>query len=58
MAAQTLTQRQIDASVAVSVIPGEDEEAAALERWHSDTEDVLCRRLSASRCCCFSNSTP
>jgi len=25
--------------------PGEDEEAAALERWHSDTEDV---RMSAA----------
>jgi hypothetical protein len=31
--------------VAVSVIPAEDEEAAALERWHSDTEDV---RMSAA----------
>lgn len=31
--------------VAVSVIPGEDEQAAALERWHSDTEDV---RMSAA----------
>jgi hypothetical protein len=26
--------------IAAAVIPGEDEEAAALERWQSDTEDV------------------
>lgn len=31
--------------VAVAVILGEDEEAAALERWHSDGEDV---RISAT----------
>ena len=31
--------------VAVAVILGEDEEAAALERWHSEDEDV---RISAS----------
>ena len=31
--------------VAVAIVTGEDEEAAALERWHSDTEDV---RMSAA----------
>jgi hypothetical protein len=31
---------RLASKVVVAVIPGEDEEAAALERWQSDTEDV------------------
>jgi hypothetical protein len=41
--------------VAVAVILGENEDPAALERWHSETS--ACRQPSASRCWRSSNST-